>query len=118
MNGGYAPATSWSQHWSAAMAYNVGQPLSTWSVRATGLDPSNSALTYKVYQRTYSNALILYKPLSYRASPYTVGTAADNTATTLSLGGNYRMLRNDGTLGPVVTSVVLRNGEGAVLVPA
>jgi hypothetical protein len=117
MNGGYAPATSWSQHWSAAIGYNVGQPLANWSVRTSGADPANPALTYKVYQRSYSNALILYKPLSYRSGVGT-GTAADNTATTVALGGSYRSLRNDGTLGPVVTSVSLRNGEGAILVPA
>jgi hypothetical protein len=116
MNGGYEPASSWSRHWSPAMAFNVGQPTGEWSVRATGADPSNLSLTYKVYQRSYSNALVLYKPLSYRAGVGT-GTAADNTVTTHVLNGNYRMLRNDGTLGPVITSVTLRNGEGAILIP-
>lgn len=117
MNGGYEPASSWSRHWAAAVAFDVGQPTGDWSVRATGADPSNTALTYKVYQRQYSNALILYKPLSYRQGVGT-GTAADNTATVHTLGGNYRALRSDGTLGPVITSISLRNGEGAILVPA
>lgn len=117
MNGGYEPASSWARHWSAAVAFDVGQPVGDWSVRATGADPSNAALTYKVYQRQYSNALILYKPLSYRQGVGT-GTAADNTATMHALGGNYRALRNDGTLGPVITSISLRNGEGAILVRA
>jgi hypothetical protein len=115
LNGGYEPGTSWTRHWSAAIAYDIGQPQGDWSIRASGADPSNSALTYRVYQRSYTNALVLYKPLSYKAGVGT-GTAADNTATTHALGGSYRMLRNDGTLGPVVTSVTLRNGEGAILI--
>ncbi len=112
--GGYAPGTSWTQHYTAAVTYNVGQPLGTWSVLATGADPSNTALTYKVYQRSYGNALVLYKPLSYGSG--VTGTTADATATTISLGGTYYILQNDGTLGPAVTSVTLRNGEGAILI--
>ena len=77
--------------------------------------PQQCSLHLKVYQRSYSNALVLYKPLSYRAGVGT-GTAADNTVTTHVLNGNYRMLRNDGTLGPVITSITLRNGEGAILI--
>jgi hypothetical protein len=115
MNGGFEPASSWSRHWSEAIAYDVGQPTGDWSVRATGADPANGNLTYKVYQRNYSNALILYKPLSYRLG-FGTGTVANNTATTHALGGNFRALRNDGTLGPVVNSISLRNGEGAVLI--
>ena len=44
--------------------------------------------------------------------------ASDATATTHDLGGTYRPLRADGTLGDPVTSVSLRNGEGAILVQA
>src|SRR5262249_5828919 len=57
--GGYAPATSWSQHWSNAAAYNIGQPLGSWSLFATGSDPGNRSLTYRVYQRNFTNALVL-----------------------------------------------------------
>jgi hypothetical protein len=112
--GGYAPATSWTQHWSQAVTYNVGTPQGGWSLFAAGTDPANSTLTYHVYQRAYSNALVLYRPLSYGGG--TTGTLADNTATTFALGGTYRALQADGTLGPAVTSVTLRNGEGAILV--
>jgi hypothetical protein len=69
-----------------------------------------------VYGRSYSNALVLYKPLSYSRGG-TNGTLADASATTYTPGGSYRLLQADGTLGPVVTSVSLRNGEGAILVP-
>jgi hypothetical protein len=115
--GGYAPATSWTQHFTQAVTYNVGQPQGSWSVFATAQDPSNSALTYKVFERSYSNALVLYKPLSYTQGQSS-GSLADNTATTHQLGGNYRVLQSDGTLGPVVTQITLRNGEGAILVKA
>ena len=80
-----------------------------------GQDPSNTARTYRVYARNYSNALILYKPLSY-AQGYSSGTLASYTATRHYLGGTYRPLRADGTLGAPVTSVSLRNGEGAILI--
>jgi hypothetical protein len=112
--GGYAPATSWTEHWSPAAGYNIGQPAGPWSVFATGADPSNRTLTYRVYQRTFANALVLYKPLSYGAG--VTGTLANATATTYALNGTYSLLQADGTLGPVITSVSLRNGEGAILV--
>jgi hypothetical protein len=114
--GGSSPGSSWTQHWAQAAAYNIGQPTGTWSVAATGADPANAALTYKVYERTYSNALVLYKPLSYGNG--VTGTTADATATTISLAGSYYPLNADGTLGAPVTSVSLRNGEGAILVKA
>jgi hypothetical protein len=112
--GGYAPATSWSQHWSAAAAYDIGQPTGTWSQFATGSDPLNSALTYKVYQRTFGNALVFYKPLSTDSTGTVLGSLS--SATTHALNGTYRPLLADGTLGAAVTSVTLRNGEGAILI--
>jgi hypothetical protein len=113
MNGGNEPASSWSRHWTDAIKFDVGKPAGTWSVFASGQDPSNRALDYKVYEREYQNALVLYKPVSY--SRGVNGTTADNTATTHYLGGTYREVRADGTLGPAITKITLRNGEGAVL---
>jgi hypothetical protein len=112
--GGFEPASSWTRHWVPAVAYNIGQPLRPWSLFASGVDPENWNLSYHVYGRLFSNALVLYKPLSYGAG--VTGTTADATATTLSLGRSYRPLRADGTLGAAVTSITLRNGEGAILV--
>jgi hypothetical protein len=57
---------------------------------------------------------VLYKPLSYGNG--TTGGLGNNTAATFSLGGTYRAVQADGTLGVAVTSVTLRNGEGAILV--
>src|SRR5439155_11314774 len=116
-NGGNEPATSWTRHWFDAIQYDVGRPQGDWSVFASGTDPANAALGYKVYQRSYTNALVLYKPLSYTRTVGT-GTLADNTATTHQLNGTYRPLQADGTLGAPTTSVTLRNGEGAILIKA
>jgi hypothetical protein len=115
--GGYEPATSWTRHWVPAAAFNIGQPKNTWSVFATGTDPSDGTFTYRIYQRTYSNALVLYKPLSKNASGVS-GTLADNTATVHQLGRTYRPLQADGSLGAPLTSISLRNGEGTILIPS
>jgi hypothetical protein len=112
--GGYEPATPWARHWSEAVTFDVGQPEGTWSVAASGADPSAPALTYRVYQRTYANALVLYKPRSY-ATGGLVGSLGDASATTIELGATYYPVQADGTLGAGVTSVSLRNGEGMIL---
>lgn len=115
--GGFEPNTSWTRHWVPAAAYNVGAPQGAWSEFAVGNDPANTSLTYKVLTRNYANAKVLFKPLSYKAGVGT-GTIADNTATTHALGRNYRPLNANGTLGAIINSVTLRNGEGAILIPA
>jgi hypothetical protein len=115
-NGGFAPSSPWTQHWTDAVKFNVGQPRGTWSVFAQGKDPERPYLDYKVFERQYDNALVLYKPLSYASGR--TGLTDDKTATTHVLPGRYRELRADGTLGPVITSIRLRNGEGAILIRA
>ncbi len=115
--GGEEPASAWSRHWFDAIKFNVGRPTAAWTEFTTGTDPANAALKYSVFGRTYEKALVLYKPLSYTAGKGPGGTGS-NTATTHSLNGNYRVLAADGTLGPVVNRVTLRNGEGAILVKA
>jgi hypothetical protein len=114
--GGFEPGTSWTRHWVPAATYDVGQPQGEWSLFATGADPANHALTYRVYQRSYGNALVLYKPLSYAQGARSAGSLGNQTATHHALGGAYRPLRADGSLGPAITSINLRNGEGAILI--
>ena len=75
-----------------------------------------AGLDFKVYQRQYRNALVLYKPVSYARG--VSGKITDDTATTHALGGWFRELHADGTLGALINRVTLRNGEGKVLVPA
>lgn len=115
--GGSNPAMAWSTTWIAAAEVDVGTPTAAMTTWATGQDPQNPALTYKVFGRTYSDSLVLYKPLSYTLRVGS-GTTADATATTHDLGGRYRAVNADGSLGPVITSITLRNGEGAVLLKA
>lgn len=112
--GGYNPASSWTEHWSPAAATNIGQPLGSMRLFASGNDPANPRLNFRIYAREYSKALVLYKPLSYTLGVGS-GTTQDNTATTHPLGGTYRRLQADGTLGPPITTITLRNGEGAIL---
>jgi hypothetical protein len=115
--GGQEPATSWSRHYSKAVTYDVGQPIGTWSLFASGRDPSGHSLNYHVYERHYTNALVLYKPISHTQGVRFDGKLGSNTATVQRLNGTYRPLRADGTLGNPITSISLRNGEGAILVP-
>src|SRR5207245_2229699 len=91
--GGYEPATTWSRHWTPAVAFDVGRPAGRWSQFASGSDPSNSALQYRVYQREYTKALVLYKPLSYTRGVTATASLGDETATEHDLNGMYRPLR-------------------------
>ena len=115
--GGNNPSSSWTEHWSPAAGVDVGLPTGTMRVFATGIDPLSPALSYKVFARDYENALVLYKPLSYKQG-IGEGTRNTQTATTHQLGGSYRQVNANGTLGPVITAITLRNGEGAVLIKA
>ena len=116
INGGSEPSSAWNRHWTDAIRYNVGRPTGVATVFATGKDPANNALPYKVYGRTYQNALVLYKPTSYYQG--TNGTTADNTRTIHALNGWYRVVNNDGSLGARINSITLRNGEGVTLAKA
>ncbi len=116
VNGGNEPASSWTRHWIGAVTYDVGRPLGAAAVVATGQDPANRGLVYKVYGRRYENALVLYKPVSYTRG--VSGTTADATATVHRLDGWYRIVNADGSLGPRVNQVALRNGEGVILAKA
>jgi hypothetical protein len=63
--GGDSPSSAWAEHWSPAVNVDVGAPTGAMRVLATGADPANAALSYRVLAREYQNALVLYKPLSY-----------------------------------------------------
>lgn len=115
--GGFRPSAAWNTVFVPAATHDVGRPVADMTTFATGTDPQNANLTYKVYAREYANALVLFKPRSYTLGKGT-GTADDATATTHQLNGRYRQLYSDGSLGQVVTSITLRNSEGVVLVKA
>lgn len=113
MNGGNEPASGWHRHFTNAIRFNVGKAAGTWGVFATGQDPTNRSLDFKVFSRNFENALVLYKPLAYTRG--VSGKTTDDTATTHALGGTYRVVKADGTLGAIVNRITLRNGEGVLL---
>lgn len=115
-NGGFDPAGPWDRHWVAATGYDIGKPTDKTSLFATGTDPAATELTYRVHQRPYTKALVLYKPLSYARAAKQTATTGDESATTHDLPEPLRPLRADGTLGTAMTQIRLRNGEGAILV--
>ena len=112
MYGGSSPQGDWADRWSDAFSYDVGSPTGAYSVRETGTDPSDSGETYSILQRAFDNALVLVRPLSATGADITVSSAV-----TVSLGASYQPVQDNGTLGSSVTSVDLRNGEAALLVP-
>jgi hypothetical protein len=114
--GGFEPATGWARHWVGAAAYDIGRPAGKWSPWASGVDPSNKSLSYRIYQRKFKSGWVLYKPLSYARGATAISSLAAESATKHDLGGTYRPLRADGTLGGAITSISLRNGEGAILI--
>ncbi len=113
-NGGQEPAAPWQSVFVPAATVDVGRPTGAMTTWMTGLDPESPALTYQVLRREYANAVVLHKPLSYKIATGT-GTRSDATATTHDLGGNFRRLNPDGSRGPLIASITLRGGEGAVL---
>jgi hypothetical protein len=115
MFGGSSPSSPWSGEWITAAETEIGQPQGDVRLFASGADPQNLSLEYRIFARDYDDALVLYKPRSYALGKGT-GTTADATATTHQLPGNYRPLNANGTLGAVVNQITLRNGEGTVLV--
>lgn len=123
--GGESTFTSWSEHYTNMVKFNVGRPQEAFSLFASGRDPSNGNYLFNVYQRGYqrlnadgtrTDVLALYKPLS--AQGETLTTKIDDTTGTLhQLSGTYRRLLSDGvTLSEPMTSIRLKNGEGAILV--
>jgi hypothetical protein len=109
-----------------AVDYDIGQPApipasavdfegmpgtSEHWVFATGPDPHVPSLTYRVLARRFTRALVLAKMLP-------LGSVDDNRSiTTHALGGSYRPLLANGTLGSPVTQASIRNNESLILIP-
>jgi hypothetical protein len=95
--------------------YDVGQPLGGWSLFASAATRQSqlhlSRLSAFVQQRpgAVQTAVVQQERLAQRS----LGTASSTTHT---LNGVYRPLRANGTLGAPITSIKLRNGEGAILI--
>ncbi|MFH0775338.1 MAG: hypothetical protein V2A53_07625, partial [bacterium] len=99
--------------WTKACEFDVGTPLGDWYVFAEGRDPSDIEKNYKVYARRYTKACILAKPIpAWNYKSY--GT---DSTTLHILDKTYRPLKADKTLGEPISTISLRNAEGAILIP-
>jgi hypothetical protein len=118
-----APIQQWA--YNPAVNYDIGQPdeipvgkvdfegrsnTKEHYLFATGPDPVNASLTYHVYARRFTNALVLVKLLP-------AGSTTDDTSiTTHALDGSYAPLNVDGTIGAPVTQATIRNNEALILI--
>jgi hypothetical protein len=99
-------------HWFEAIAHDIGYPLGDAYLWACGPDGVIPSCTYHVMAREYSGALVLVKLRDSRSYYQYFGTES-----THDLGGMYRPLRANGTLGDPVTEITLWNNEAAILIP-
>jgi hypothetical protein len=121
---GAGPLSAWQ--WNEAVTFDVGQPAPVPPGRvdfdgkagttehyllASGTDPYDADLTYRVLARRFTNALVIVKMLPEGS------VVDDRSITTHPLDGSYAVLRSDGTLGAVVTEATIRNNEGLLLIP-
>lgn len=125
VNGHNGPGAMSNWAWNPAVTYDVGQPdaipngavdfegranTKEHYVFASGSDPYNPALTYRVLARRFTNALVLVKMLPDGS------VTDDRSITTHALDGSYAVLQADGSLGPVVTQAQIRNNEALILI--
>ncbi|HEX6789840.1 MAG TPA: hypothetical protein VF247_00895 [Candidatus Krumholzibacteria bacterium] len=81
---------------------------------ASGTDPSYPSLTYHVYARKFTNALVLVKLMPINGT--TGGSTGDSSITIHALDGTYAPLQVNGTLGAPMTQAQIRNNEALILV--
>ena len=98
-------------HWLAAQEVDVGDPVEprTRIVNTTGADGQNVG----IFRREYTRSLVLARP----STDWTDGGYGDASGYRLTLpaGERWYLLAHDGSLGPAMTEITLRKGEGAIL---
>lgn len=105
---------------------DLGWPTaSDYSVIQTGINPPGtcgvySDVPYRIYERTYANGVrVITRPIGGWQCRHESNALFDaSTEVTVPLGGNYSVLREDGTLGPVINTLSLYSAEGVILYPA
>ncbi len=104
--------TSWNHdlhaQWFEAMGYNIGIPIGDEYIYATDNQPNGQAA---VYAREFTNGLVLAKFKPNWVNDF-------DQPSTHDLGGSYKLLGVDGSLGPVINQITLRNSQAAILIPA
>jgi uncharacterized repeat protein (TIGR01451 family) len=102
----WTPLSRW---WIKAREYDIGIPTGSYQVWQQGTDTAGQQ--YTIYRRDYTRAVILSRPrVGWTYSDYTTRSQ------TYNLGGEFRLLRPDGTLGSAITSIGLAMGEAVVLI--
>lgn len=96
----------WGNYFPAEF-YDVGQPDSA------GWNNGNRAIwTNGIWRRDFTKAIMLNLPANWNATK----SQFETYLPAVNLGGSYRSLLADGTLGPTINSISLRTGEGAILI--
>jgi hypothetical protein len=95
--------------WVPAVEADVGHPREARHQIATGVDGAGQK--YRIYARDFDRAYVVIRPQTdWRPQLY-----SDTTGVVVPLPAPMRPLRRDGTFGPAVRSVTLRNVEAAIL---
>ncbi|MBA2253464.1 MAG: hypothetical protein H0W13_12310, partial [Nitrospirales bacterium] len=101
--------------WLQAYQVNVGQPVGDSYVHqqgAAGLASSDGRqCTYKIFGRTYTNALVLVRPKDF----WDCTDYGDGGAVVVTLPEPGYVLREDGSLSARTTTVTLRNAEAVIV---
>lgn len=101
----------YSSLWIRAQEANIGHPVSARVLASHGTDPLGQS--YALYTRDMDKALVIMRVnQGWGSHSYTDGTAVTIPLPTTD---QWVPLNADGTLGSPVTSVTLRNVEGAIL---
>ena len=77
----------------------------------TLVEQTSGGRSFQIFARDYENALILVK-----FAPWWTSSLNDDSTTIHELPSEFRSLNSDGTLHTQTKSIVLRNGEGAILI--
>ena len=100
--------------WIPAMGYDLGVPIAHYQLVTSGTSPDMTGAQYKVWMRDYQEGRVYIRP---KDDLNTDKWGSTSTPVTVSLGGTYKQLNTDGTLGSVITSLSLHAAEGAIVIP-
>lgn len=116
----------WQQYFYPAYGRNVGYPTSAAPVQiATGTPPAGTCIsggtdytatmTYRIYERAFANGVrVIARGQDGWACESEYGAPG---ALNVALGGSYRVVREDNTLGAAISTLSLYNAEAVILVP-
>jgi len=116
----YSQAPLWQKlhtFWISAQEYDIGTPIGDYYLwKENNTNGDSAGQKYRVYRRDYTKAIILFRT---RYDWDDAKNFKDMGAITslYDLGGNYRILYSDKTLGPSINKIGMHLGEGVILIP-